>query len=60
MKNQLMNKNLVHTISSERKRIKPSHELTSTKKHSFKCAIKESITLRLITFLKEMYHLDTY
>jgi hypothetical protein len=26
-----MNKNLVHTLASERKRIKPSHEITSIK-----------------------------
>jgi hypothetical protein len=26
-----MNKNLVHTLASDRKRIKPSHEITSTK-----------------------------
>jgi hypothetical protein len=26
-----MNKNLVHTLASEKKRIKPAHEITSTK-----------------------------
>jgi hypothetical protein len=25
-----MNKNIVHTLASERKRIKPSHKITST------------------------------
>jgi hypothetical protein len=36
-----MNKNIVHTLASERKRIEPSHKMTSTrKKHLFNCAIK--------------------
>jgi hypothetical protein len=29
--NLFMNKNIVHTLASERKRVKPSHKITSTK-----------------------------
>jgi hypothetical protein len=36
-----MNKNLVHTLASERKRIKPSHEITSTKETFIQMCIKE-------------------
>jgi hypothetical protein len=36
-----MNKNIVHTLASERKRVKTSYKITSTKGYLFKCAIKE-------------------
>jgi hypothetical protein len=36
-----MNKNIVHTLASEGKRSKPSHKISSTKEHLFKCAVKE-------------------
>jgi hypothetical protein len=37
-----MDKNIIHTLASERERIEPSHKMTSTrKKHLFNCAIKE-------------------
>jgi hypothetical protein len=36
-----MNKNIVHTLASEKKRIKPSHKITSIRRLKFKCAIKE-------------------
>jgi hypothetical protein len=37
-----MNKNIIHTLASEKeKELKPSHEITSTKKPLFNCAIKE-------------------
>jgi hypothetical protein len=29
--NLFVNKNIVHTLASERKRVKPSHKITSTK-----------------------------
>jgi hypothetical protein len=36
-----MIKNIVDTLASERKRIKPSHKIISTRNINFKCAIKE-------------------
>jgi hypothetical protein len=51
-----MNKNIVRTLASERKRIKPSHEITSTKETFIQMCNKR---MNLITFLKEMYYLDT-
>jgi hypothetical protein len=42
--NLFMNKNIDHTLASERKRNKPLHKISSTKEHLFQCAIKECIT----------------
>jgi hypothetical protein len=33
IRNWFMNKNIVHTLASERKRVEPSHKIISTRKH---------------------------
>jgi hypothetical protein len=47
-----MNKNLVHTLASERKRAKTSHKITSTKGTFIQMCHKRMTHVQLITFLK--------
>jgi hypothetical protein len=48
-----MDKNIIHILLVKEKELKLSHEMTSTKKSHFNCAIKRITHVQPITFLKE-------
>jgi hypothetical protein len=54
-----MNKNIVHTLTSEWKRVKPSHKITNTKGTFIQMCNKRTNQIQLIAFLKVMYYPDT-
>jgi hypothetical protein len=53
-----MNKNIAHTYACEKKRAKPSHEITSTTKTFIQMYNKRITHVQLITLLKEKHYLD--
>jgi hypothetical protein len=54
-----MNKSIVHTLACERKRTTHPHEITSTIETFIQMYNKRMTHVQPITFLKEMYYLDT-
>jgi hypothetical protein len=54
-----MNKSIIYTFACESKRTTHPHEITSTIKTFSQMYNKRITHVQLITFLKEMYYLDT-